>query len=59
MHRPTSKYEKRRGQEKLEALLHEGLESGSLTEMTQRDWEEIRRKALAGLKTRKASKKRG
>ena len=51
--------EKRRAQEKLETLLLEGLESGAATEMTKRDWEEIRREALAGLKTRKAGKKRG
>ncbi len=36
--------QKRRAQEKLEALLVEGLESGEATEMTDADWDELRRR---------------
>ncbi|MBL8291334.1 MAG: hypothetical protein JNN08_05835 [Bryobacterales bacterium] len=38
--------EKRKVQEKLEALLMEGLQSGSPSEMTRKDWDEIRAEAL-------------
>jgi antitoxin ParD1/3/4 len=51
--------EKRRAQENLEALLMEGLGSGAPTAMTPRDWEEIRRQALARIRSRKTPKKRG
>ena len=51
--------EKRRAQEKLEALLLEGLESGAPVEMSRQDWEDIRREALARIKARSAGKKRG
>lgn len=51
--------EKRRAQESLEALLVEGLGSGAPTAMTPGDWEEIRRQALARIRSRKTSKKRG
>lgn len=34
--------QKRKAQERLEALLVEGLESGTATPMTDRDWEDIR-----------------
>ena len=44
---------KRRAQERLEALLLEGLNSGEPREMTNQDWKEIRREALARLKSRK------
>ena len=36
--------QRRKAQEKLEALLIEGLESGPATEMTDDDWEELRRR---------------
>jgi antitoxin ParD1/3/4 len=51
--------EKHRTQQKLEALLLEGLESGAPAEMTRLDWEDIRREALARIKARSAGKKRG
>ena len=51
--------EKRRAQERLEALLLEGLESGAPSEMSRRDWEDVRREALARIQTHRASKKRG
>ncbi len=34
--------QRRKAQEKLDALLQEGLESGPSTPMTTQDWEEIR-----------------
>lgn len=34
--------QKRKAQERLEALLVEGLESGTATPITDRDWEDIR-----------------
>jgi antitoxin ParD1/3/4 len=36
--------QKRTAQERLEALLLEGLESGPATEMTDDDWDEMRRR---------------
>ncbi len=51
------KDEKRKAQEKLEALLLEGLQSGDSTEMTRADWEEIRREAMARIEARKTPKK--
>jgi len=38
--------EKRKAQEKLEALLVEGIQSGEATEMTRQDWSDIRMEAL-------------
>ena len=38
--------EKRKTQEKLEALLMEGIQSSGPTEMTRQDWDDIRREAL-------------
>lgn len=49
--------EKCKAQEKLEALLLEGLRSGEATEMTRKDWEDIRRQALARIQARKSPKK--
>ena len=49
--------EKRKAQEKLEALLLEGLQSGAASEMTKTDWDEIRRDAVARIETRKSQKK--
>ena len=46
--------EKRKAQEKLEALLIEGLESGEATEMTPQDWADIRAEALKQFEARKA-----
>ncbi|MCH7977845.1 MAG: type II toxin-antitoxin system ParD family antitoxin [Acidobacteria bacterium] len=47
--------QKRKAQEQLEALLVEGLESGKPTEMTDEEWNEIRRESLARLKARKSA----
>lgn len=44
--------EKRKAEERLEALLLEGLE-GEETELTRRDFDDIRREALAQLKRHK------
>jgi antitoxin ParD1/3/4 len=46
--------EKRRAQERLEALLLEGVESGEATEMTREDWTEIRREASKQFQARKS-----
>jgi antitoxin ParD1/3/4 len=48
--------EKRKAQEKLEALLIEGIESGEATEMTRQDWSEIRREAVRQFEARKSRK---
>lgn len=48
--------EKRAAQEKLEALLVEGIQSGQPTEMTRQDWEDIRREALKQFESRKSRK---
>ncbi len=37
--------EKRKAQEKLEALLLEGIQSSESTEMTRQDWADVRREA--------------
>ena len=50
--------EKRKAQEKLEALLLEGVHSGPATEMTRKDWAEIRREALKRVEARKGQKSR-
>jgi len=49
--------EKRKAQERIEALLMEGIQSGGPTEMTRQDWEDIRREALKQLEVRKSRKK--
>src|SRR5471032_1005340 len=49
--------EKRKAREKLEALLMEGIQSGPPTEMTRRDWDDIRREALKQFEVRKSRKK--
>ena len=48
--------EKRKAQEKLEALLMEGIQSGEATEMTRRDWDEIRKEAVKKFEARKPRK---
>ena len=48
--------EKRKSQEKLEALLMEGIQSGEPTEMTRQDWSDIRAEALKQFEARKARK---
>ena len=48
--------EKRMAQEKLEALLMEGIQSGAPTEMTKQDWKDIRTAALKQLEARKSRK---
>jgi len=46
-------HQKRKAEDRLEALLLEGLESES-SEMTQEDWQEIRRVGLRRLEARKS-----
>ena len=48
--------EKRAAQEKLEALLVEGIQSSQPIEMTRQDWEDIRREALKQFESRKSRK---
>ena len=48
--------EKRKAQEKLEALLMEGFQSSEPTEMTRQDWDDIRREALKQFEARKSRK---
>ena len=48
--------EKRKSQERLEALLMEGIQSGEPTEMTRQDWSDIRAEALKQFEARKARK---
>lgn len=47
--------ERRKAQERLEALLLEGLESEE-TELTRQDFEDIRRDALARIRSRKTDR---
>ena len=49
--------EKRKAQEKLEKLLMEGIQSSGPTEMTRRDWDDIRQDALKQFEGRKSRKK--
>jgi antitoxin ParD1/3/4 len=49
--------EKRKAQEKLEAMLMEGLQSGEPTQMTRQDWADIRKEALKQLESRKTRKR--
>ena len=44
--------EKRKAQDRLEALLMEGIQSGEATEMTRQDWSDIRAEALRQLDPR-------
>jgi antitoxin ParD1/3/4 len=46
--------EKCKAQEKLEAILLEGVRSGDATPMTREDWKEIREAAMARIKARKS-----
>jgi antitoxin ParD1/3/4 len=48
--------ERRKAQEKLEALLMEGIQSGKPTGMTRRDWEDVRRQAMKQFEARKSRK---
>jgi antitoxin ParD1/3/4 len=48
--------EKRKAQEKLEALLVEGIQISKPTEMTRQDWDDIRREALKQFEARKSRK---
>jgi antitoxin ParD1/3/4 len=48
--------EKRKAQEKLEALLMEGIQSGKPTGMTRQDWEDVRRQAVKQFEARKSRK---
>ena len=48
--------ERRKAQEKLEALLMEGIQSGKPTGMTRRDWEDVRRQAVRQFEARKSRK---
>ena len=48
--------EKRKAQDRLEALLMEGIQSGEATEMTSQDWSDIRTEALRQFEFRKARK---
>lgn len=45
--------ERRALQEKLEAALIEGIESGAPSEMTRQDWADIRRDAMRELEARR------
>ena len=47
--------ERDRAEDRLEALLQEAEDSGEATEMTEEDWEDIRREAVARLRARKSS----
>ncbi|HEY3739435.1 MAG TPA: type II toxin-antitoxin system ParD family antitoxin [Bryobacteraceae bacterium] len=48
--------EKRKAQEKLEALLMEGIQSGGAIAMTRQDWKDIRTEAVKQLELRKSRK---
>jgi antitoxin ParD1/3/4 len=48
--------EKRKAQEKLEAMLMEGMQSSGPTEMRREDWEDIRREAVKQFEARKTRK---
>ena len=49
--------EKRQAQERLEAMLMEGIQSGEPTEMTRQDWADIRQEALKQFKARRSRKR--
>jgi antitoxin ParD1/3/4 len=44
--------ETRPAEEELEGLLLEGLRSGPATDLTEQDWQDIRREGMARLKAR-------
>lgn len=48
--------EKRKAQDRIEALLLEGLQSGEATEMTPQDWTDIRTAAIRQFEARKTRK---
>jgi antitoxin ParD1/3/4 len=48
--------EKRKAQEKLEAMLMEGIQSGEPTEITRQDWADIRQEAVKQFEARKSRK---
>ncbi len=48
--------QKRKVDERLEAMLLEGLNSGTPTEMTSQDWEDVRQAVRQRITQRKASK---
>ncbi len=48
--------EKLKAQEKLEAMLMEGIRSSELTEMRREDWDDIRREAVKQFEARKSRK---
>jgi antitoxin ParD1/3/4 len=48
--------QRRKAQDKLEALLIEGIQSGEPTEMTRKDWDDIRREAVKQFEKRKSRK---
>jgi antitoxin ParD1/3/4 len=50
--------QKRRAEERLEALLLEGLDSGDAGPMTKKDWQRLRKQALVRLAQRGLKKRR-
>lgn len=50
--------QKRKAKERVEALLLEGLNSGSATPMTENDWQEIRKAASERISQHQGSIKR-
>jgi antitoxin ParD1/3/4 len=48
--------ERRKAQEKLEALLTEGIQSGKPTGMTRQDWDDVRREAVKQFEARRSRK---
>lgn len=48
--------ERRTAQERIEAMLMEGIRSGAPTEMTREDWTDIRREALKQIEARRSGK---
>jgi antitoxin ParD1/3/4 len=48
--------ERRKAQEKLEALLTEGIQSGKPTGMTRQDWDDVRRDAVKQFEARRSRK---
>jgi len=49
--------EKRKAQDKLEALLLEGIQGSESSDMTRQDWDEMRREALTQFEARRSRKK--
>ncbi len=49
--------QKRKTEEKVEALLLEGLNSGTATPLTKKDWEEIRARGLKRIQDKKSKAK--